>query len=173
MISPQALLTTDLSLTAPEIVQYFVRRWPGALWAREATFEETRRHLGVETQQQWSERAIARTTPVLLALFPLVTLLVDQLPVAARRSPRRAAWYPKWIYPCTFETMTGRQTGPVWLRSRRQRDASNCHPMALPGLLPQPHPHDRIKGLVLLGPQERPHRPELCRYPSPHALGCR
>jgi hypothetical protein len=88
----QALLATDPSLAAPEIVRYFVRRWQV-----EVTFEEARRHLGLETQRQWSERAIARTTPVLLALFSLVTLLADQLPAAARRSPRRAAWYPKPI----------------------------------------------------------------------------
>ena len=44
----------------------------------QVTFEEVRRHLGVETQRQWSALAIARTTPALLALFALVTLLVDR-----------------------------------------------------------------------------------------------
>ena len=59
------------------------------------TFEETRRHLGVETQRQWSALAIARTTPVLLALYSLVCLMVhrwrDQWPVLARST----AWYLK------------------------------------------------------------------------------
>lgn len=87
---PQALLATDPTLEPRAIVQYFVRRWQV-----EVTFAETRRHLGVETQRQWSDRAIARTTPVLLALFSLVTLLADQLPAAERGAPRRAAWYPK------------------------------------------------------------------------------
>src|SRR3954452_21729368 len=32
----------------------------------EVTFREVRDHLGVETQRQWSDRAIARTTPCLL-----------------------------------------------------------------------------------------------------------
>jgi hypothetical protein len=30
----------------------------------EVTFEETRSHRGVETQRQWSDKAILRTTPV-------------------------------------------------------------------------------------------------------------
>ena len=44
-------------------------------WSVEVTFEEARAHLGLETQRQWSEKAIARTAPVLLGLFSLVTLL--------------------------------------------------------------------------------------------------
>ena len=88
--APQALLATDLALTAAEVVGYFVRRWQV-----EVTFEEARRHLGVETQRQWSDAAIARTTPVLLGLFSLVTLLASRL-VRHRRRPRRAAaWYAK------------------------------------------------------------------------------
>ncbi len=66
---PQALLCTDLALAPLAIVQYFVQRWQV-----EVTFEAARRHLGVETQRQWSDRAIARTTPVLLSLFSVVTL---------------------------------------------------------------------------------------------------
>ena len=33
-----------------------------------------RTHLGVETQRQWSDLAIARTTPALLGLFSWTTL---------------------------------------------------------------------------------------------------
>lgn len=87
---PQALLATQPALDAVAIVRYFVHRWQV-----EVTFEETRRHLGLETQRQWSDRAIARTTPVLLALFSLVTLLAGQLPKADRRRVRQAAWYQK------------------------------------------------------------------------------
>jgi hypothetical protein len=71
---PQALLSTDSTLSAVEIVGYYVRRWQV-----EVTFEEARRHLGVETQRQWSDAAIARTTPILFALFSLVTLLATRL----------------------------------------------------------------------------------------------
>ncbi len=71
----QALLCTDLLGASPEqILRWFVLRWQ-----METTFQEARRHLGVETQRQWSEKAIECTTPVLLALFSIVTLLADKL----------------------------------------------------------------------------------------------
>jgi DDE superfamily endonuclease len=87
---PQALLCTDRDVVAEQIVAWFVHRWQ-----LEVTFEEARRHLGVETQRQWSERAIRRTTPILLGLFSLVALLTQQ---DVRRTPvrvRQAAWYQK------------------------------------------------------------------------------
>jgi len=61
----------------------------------EVTFEEARRHLGVETQRQWSDLAIRRTTPVLLGLFSLVTLLTDRSVSQTPVRVRQAAWYPK------------------------------------------------------------------------------
>jgi DDE superfamily endonuclease len=67
---PQALLCTDLAQEPLQIIRWFTRRWQ-----LEVTFREVRDHLGVETQRQWSDRAIARTTPCLLGLFSVVTLL--------------------------------------------------------------------------------------------------
>ena len=61
----------------------------------EVTFQEARAHLGVETQRQWSNTAIARTTPCLLALFSIVTLLAARLSARQRRRVEAAAWYPK------------------------------------------------------------------------------
>jgi hypothetical protein len=69
----QALLCTHLQAAPEQILAWFVQRWQ-----LEVTFEEARRHLGLETQRQWSELGIARTTPVLLGLFSLVTLLADE-----------------------------------------------------------------------------------------------
>ena len=66
---PQALLCTDQAVTATQIIQWFVLRWQV-----EVTFHEVRSHLGVETQRQWSDLAILRTTPALLGLFSLVTI---------------------------------------------------------------------------------------------------
>jgi hypothetical protein len=86
----QALLCTDGAVAPEQIVAWFVRRWQ-----LEVTFEEARRHLGVETQRQWSERAIRRTTPVLLGLFSLVTLLTDSSVSQTPVPVRQAAWYPK------------------------------------------------------------------------------
>ncbi len=86
----QALLCTDLAATAVQIVEWFVLRWQ-----LEVTFHEGRTHLGVETQRQWSERAIARTTPVLLALFSLVTLCAQVGLGDAPLPVRCTAWYHK------------------------------------------------------------------------------
>lgn len=61
----------------------------------EVTFAETRRHLGAETQRQWADLAIARTTPVLRGLFSLVTPLANRLVRDGRLTLRTAAWYPK------------------------------------------------------------------------------
>jgi hypothetical protein len=87
---PIALLSTDLILDPIQIVNGFVHRW-----RLEVTFEEVRAHLGVETQRQWSDQAIARTTPVLMGLFSWVTLAAHLL-VQQRQVPlRQAAWYVK------------------------------------------------------------------------------
>jgi hypothetical protein len=65
-------------------------------WQVEITFEEARRHLGFETQRQWSQKAIARTTPLILALFSIVTLLAMRLRNRQGTLPMRtAAWYAK------------------------------------------------------------------------------
>jgi len=86
----QALLCTDLNISAEQIVRWFPRRWQV-----EVTFHEARTYLGVETQRQWADLSILRITPALLSLFSLVTLLAnvharkDSLPV------QQTAWYTK------------------------------------------------------------------------------
>ena len=87
---PQALLCTDLSIQQEQIVAWFVMRW-----RVEVTFHEVRTHLGVETQRQWSDLAIARTTPILLGLFSLVTLLAHTHARNGKLPVRQAAWYSK------------------------------------------------------------------------------
>ena len=90
--APQALLSTDQDLAAQQIVAWFVQRWQ-----LEVTFEEARAHLGVETQRQWADLAILRTTPALLGLFSLVTLFAHQLLHGEDLPVRQAAWYPKTV----------------------------------------------------------------------------
>lgn len=87
---PQALLCTDPGCDPLQIVRWFVQRWQV-----EVTFREVRDHLGVETQRQWSDLAIARTTPCLLGLFSVVTLLAARLGPQARLAVATAAWYRK------------------------------------------------------------------------------
>ena len=77
--SPQALLCTDPARDPVQIIRWFILRWQV-----EVTFQEARAHLGVETQRQWSDHAIARTTSCLFGLFSIVTLLAGQLHHRAR-----------------------------------------------------------------------------------------
>jgi DDE superfamily endonuclease len=86
----QALLCTDLNADPHKILSWFVMRWQ-----LEATFQEARRHLGFETQRQWSDLAIRRTTPALLGLFSLVTLFAHCRMTQTAGAFRRAAWYHK------------------------------------------------------------------------------
>jgi hypothetical protein len=86
----QALLCTDLTVAPAQILAWFVQRWQ-----LEVTFEEARRHLGLESQRQWSEAAIRRTTPVLLGLFSLITLLAQRQMPGQVGAVRQAAWYRK------------------------------------------------------------------------------
>ena len=68
-MEPQAFFSTDTKMDATEIISAFTKRWEV-----EVTFQEVRTHLGVETQRQWSDKAIAQTTPALLGLYSLVCL---------------------------------------------------------------------------------------------------
>jgi hypothetical protein len=86
----QALLCTDLNEEPEQILKWFVMRWQ-----LEVTFHEVREHLGVETQRQWSDWAIVRTTPALLSLFSLVTLLANTHAQNGKIPVRQTAWYCK------------------------------------------------------------------------------
>src|SRR6266481_6833697 len=87
---PKAYFSTNPAQSAAEIVADFVKRW-----SIEVTFEESRAHLGVETQRQWSDLAIERSTPCLLGLYSLVVLLGQSLHPDGKILLQQAAWYPK------------------------------------------------------------------------------
>jgi hypothetical protein len=106
-LDPTAFLCTQERLTPTEILSYFVRRWQ-----IEVTFEEVRAHLGVETQRQWSELAIARTTPCLLGLFSLVALSAEYLHVHGALPVRQAAWYDKPVP--TFSDALANVRREIW-----------------------------------------------------------
>jgi hypothetical protein len=89
------------------------------------TFEEVRAHLGVETQRQWSDNAILRTTPALLALFSIVTLWTHDLAKSQKLKPRTAAWYSKSVL--TFSDAIAAVRREIWAHqisfmSRPRRD---------------------------------------------------
>jgi len=87
-----ALLSTDLQMQAIFIINYFIRRW-----TVEVTFEETRAHLGIETQRQWSDQAIERSTPCLMALFSITALWADSLHKTSPIEVGQTAWYRKQL----------------------------------------------------------------------------
>lgn len=89
-LEPRAYFCTDQSLSAVEVVSLFIKRW-----TIEVTFEESRAHLGVETQRQWSDLAIERSTPCLLGMFSLVALFGAALHPDGKVPVQRTAWYHK------------------------------------------------------------------------------
>jgi hypothetical protein len=62
-------------------------------WQMETTFQEARRYPGVETQRQWSDMAIRRSTPALLGLFSLLTLFAHQRMALSTEAVGRVAWH--------------------------------------------------------------------------------
>ena len=108
---PQALVTTQLEHRPGQMLEWCVRRW-----TMEVTFEEARPHLGLETQRQWHDGAIGRTTPTLFGLYSLVTLMAPALLQAEARVVRPAAWYAK-----------GRPTFSDALAGVRRELWSTCH----------------------------------------------
>jgi len=84
------LFSLDVNLSAEQIIELFVERW-----SIEVTFEEVRAHLGVETQRQWSDGAIARTTPALMGMFSLVCLMANALLDGKELEKGKATWYQK------------------------------------------------------------------------------
>ena len=120
-LDPQAFLATDLNARPGDILAWFVSRWQV-----EVAFEETRAHLGVETQRQWSDKAILRTTPALLALFSIVTLWAHDLSKSRKLKPKTAAWYPKAVP--TFSDAIAAVRREIWrhqisFMSRPRRDS--------------------------------------------------
>ena len=86
----EAFFATDLTVSRQQILNWFVLRWNV-----ETTFEEMRAHLGLETQRQWSDLAIARTTPVLFALFSMIVLIAVELSKSTTIKVVSFAWYQK------------------------------------------------------------------------------
>lgn len=87
---PKAIFSTDPTQTAEQILSDFMKRW-----SLEVTFEEGRAHLGIETQRQWADRAIERSTPLLFGLYSLVALFGQALCPPGCIPLAQTAWYRK------------------------------------------------------------------------------
>ena len=133
--APQALLCTDPAQDPTRILQWFVLRWQLEVTpypVRGRLFQEVRTHLGVETQRQWSDLAIARTTPVLLGLFSWTTLAAHALQDRRPMTQRTAAWYDK---PSpTFVDAVALVRRRLWLASEGSGSGSSQEIRSSPGL---------------------------------------
>ena len=123
---PQAFLCTDLDADPADVLRWFVCRW-----ATEVTFAETRRHLGVETQRQWSDKAVARTTPALLGLYSLVALWADELRETRALAPRSAGWYAKRCI--TFSDALAAVRRTLWAEAASSTSPSGRDLVEVPG----------------------------------------
>jgi len=135
-VQDAAYFCTDVGQTPEKILGWVVRRW-----SLEVTFEEVRMHLGVETQPQWSDLAIARTTPVLLGLSSVVTLLALGWHARGSLGARGAAWYAKGSP--TFSDCIGLAREKIW--RARISDGSRVGAQSLQ--LPEPLLNALIEGL--------------------------
>lgn len=115
------------TVSAQQIIEWFILRWN-----IEVTFEEVRAHLGFETQRQWSDKAIQRTTPALFALFSLVTLMAftlhpQQLPCQS------APWYPK--QEPTFSDALAAVRNHLWQLDNYSQSAQTSDAILIPAQL--------------------------------------
>ena len=106
-MDPLPLMSTDPLMTPQQIIELYVDRW-----SLEVTFEETREHLGVETQRQWSDKAIVRSTPVLMGLYSLVCLMANRLWKEKLLKVEKTAWHQK--KHATFSDMLRAVRMVVW-----------------------------------------------------------
>lgn len=105
----KAIFSTDPTQTAEQIIQDFMKRW-----SLEVTFEESRAHLGIETQRQWSDLAIERSTPLLFGLYSLVALFGRALHPDGQIPVAQAAWYRKQT--ATFRDVLAAVRRHLWRR---------------------------------------------------------
>ena len=89
-MDPLPLMSTNVLMDPKQIMELYVDRW-----GLEVTFEESREHLGVETQRQWSEKAIERVTPILMGLYSLVCIMGNKLHEQGCLLVEDCAWYHK------------------------------------------------------------------------------
>ena len=121
---PQAFFSTDITLEPAEIIALYVRRWQ-----IEATFAETRAHLGLEAQRRWTAKGKARTTPALLGLYSIIWLWACHL-LATKSTPYSAAWYRKTNL--TFSDAIGAARVQLWVGDINQHSPPHPEPHYIP-----------------------------------------
>lgn len=122
---PRAYFCTDQSQSPVEVVGSFIKRW-----TIEVTFEESRAHLGVETQRQWSDLAIERSTPCLLGMFSVVALFGKALHPDGKVPVQSTAWYHK--KEATFSDVLAQVRRQLWGNFTFQTSPQNPHVCLVP-----------------------------------------
>jgi hypothetical protein len=123
-LDPRVFFTTDLSASPQQILTWVIMRW-----GVEVTFEEVRAHLGFETQRQWNRKAIQRTSPAILGLFSLITLLAHHLRGDDPLPVHSAAWYVK--PEATFSDVIGFVRHYLWTHIEFVNSGGKTRPPAI------------------------------------------
>jgi hypothetical protein len=124
----QALLCTRLEATPLQVLGWFIQRWQV-----EVTFEEARAHLGMETQRQWSDKAVTRTTPCVLGLYSLIILLAARVYEQQGLTARHDAWYAK--ERVTFSDTLAMVRRWLWAEQHFQMSKTETDMMKVPRVL--------------------------------------
>ena len=116
----ETFFSTDINNTPSQIINWFVLRWN-----IEVTFEEVRAHLGVETQRQWSDKAIQRSTPLLMGLYSLLTLIAIKMnETKALLVQETTSWYDK-NGDLTFSDIIVAVRRSIWSKIYFSKSANN------------------------------------------------
>jgi hypothetical protein len=116
----EVFFSTDLKNTPAQIISWFVLRWN-----IEVTFAETRMHLGVETQRQWSDNAIQRCTPLLMAMYSILTLVAIKMNESKTMLVQETtSWYDK-NGELTFADIIIAVRRSIWTKQHFSKSANN------------------------------------------------
>lgn len=121
----RAYFSTCPKDTARQIVAQFIKRW-----SIEATFEESRAHMGIQTQRQWSDLAIERSTPCLFGLYSLVAVMGRTLHPAGDVPVRQSAWYNK--SEATFSDVLAAVRHHLWSTISFEKSALDAEVIKIP-----------------------------------------
>ena len=121
----QAIFSTRTEVSPKRVVEWFIKRWQV-----EVTFEESRRHLGIETQRQWSDKAIQRTTPCLMGMFSLIAMMAQELSNGGKLKIRSAIWYHKEA--ATFSDAIGCVRQQLWASRSFQTSEKEVEMIKIP-----------------------------------------
>ena len=85
-IKDEYFYTTDMAMSASEIVEMYALRWN-----IETTFQEMREYVGLETTKGWCENTVLRAAPCLFGLYTVVALSYAGL-AEGERAEGRVEW---------------------------------------------------------------------------------